>query len=1173
MTNMSELKFVFILFIFITCATAKASISLSNLNVEYEHEPLGVNVNNPRFSWLMVADNNQRGCFQKAYQLIVSDEFGEIAWDSGKVKSDESLNITYAGFPLKPTTTYNWAVKVWDQNDNQHTSESWFETGLMSPDDSSSAWNGAQWIGCNKLVLYAHYLPVYKINYTLQLDEVSKTTKAAFVYGANDYRLLDKNKNLYNLENEKDRSYIAVEIDIAGLQKNKNASLNIYRAGYHPDDLADIPFETFEIPLHVINVKNKYDNHTIYITSEFGRTRIYIDGSEKEQQVAELNLNPIGAGGDFITFPVLAEIGYKVSPEMNAFFSDIGIRNYRMPSNALFSDNKIHKISGERDGILQTKNINQHAVPMLRTVFDSDKSSKIEKARLYVTSRGIYEVYMNGNRIGSDYFNPGLSQYNKTHFYHVYDVTPFVLPGENALGAILSEGWWSGGMIFRGDTWNYFGDRQSLLAKLVITYSDGKEKVVATNPDSWNCYSEGPVLYGSFFQGEVYDATKDIAIEGWSIAGYDDGRWVKASLVPLEGNASPMHDNAAVSEIYNKMQLISDIGLSPQKVKELTAVSVEEVRPGVYVYDMGQNMVGVPKIKLSGCMPGKKITMRFAEMLYPDLPEYKGRAGMLMLENLRAAMAQDIYITKGGEELVNPRFTFHGYRYIEITGISSPLPINDVKGDVISSVHDLSSSYETSNTDVNKLWENITWSMHGNFLSIPTDCPQRNERAGWSGDISVFSPTATYLSNIQPFLNRHMRAMRDLQREDGRFPDIAPVGYGFGGILWGSAGIIVAWENYLQYNDKQLLIDHYDAMKDYMNFLLEKCIDVETGILVQDEPGAWGNLGDWLSLEDNRNDRTLLWEAYFIYDLEIMSKIATVLNEKEDTVFFNKLHQERKDFFNKTYIDSSSGKTIHSGGKQFGEFESKKGQLIDTQTSYALPLAFGLIPEENRDNVLKNFKETILRDNVTDDGKRCPPYSLMTGFIGTAWINKALSGNECTDIAYRLLQQTTYPSWLYSVKQGATTIWERLNSYTHSEGFGGNNQMNSFNHYSFGSVGAWMYNHSLGIERDENYPGFKHFILKPKPDPSGNMKYAKGYYDSMYGRIESSWEIKGDECHYQFAVPANTTATLYLESSSTDNIAENGIPVSEINGIVFLEKNAGKCIYTLKSGVYNFIVK
>lgn len=1166
-------------------ASGKAQeVAIVNLKTEYTSTPLGIDVEKPRFSWQMKSAKS--GYFQKAYQIIVTDEAGQIAWNSGKSNSAISLNITYAGVKLRPRIRYDWKLMVWDQYEKKHTAASWFETGLMNPDPMLSAWNGARWIGGGDqhMVLYASYLPVFKLHFSLQLDEASRTTKAGFVYGANDARLMDRNKNLYQLAHKRDSSYILIELDIATLPLKGAAVLNIYRVGYAPSDKKDIPFKSFPIPLSIINDNNKYGKHAVYVSSVLGDTHIYIDGQEdKEHLISNINLNPLGRGGDFIAFPVVGGIGFSVPQGQAAYFSNVEIRNYRDPGNVLFSEelqqgyqgifagrhgqvsiaDRRYKVSGNHSGAFVVADPGRNSMPMLRTTFSSSTST-IAKARLYVTSRGVYTICMNGKQVGNDFFNPGLTQYNKTHLYQTYDVTPYVVPGNNAIGAILGEGWWSGGATYMGDCWNFFGDRQSLLAKLVITYADGKEDVVVTDPSTWKYFNNGPIVYSSLFQGEVYDASKESWTDGWSTAAYDDSGWVPAAAIDLEGHISRDEKNKAFNmpmvDDYSGMLLIGQFGETVNKVKELTAVSVTEVRPGVFVYDMGQNMAGVPRISLQGMEPGKKITLRFAEVVYPDLPAYKGNAGMIMLENIRAAMAQDIYITKGGKEVIHPSFTFHGYRYVEITGIPAPLPVAAVKGEVLSSIHELASAYTTSNSTVNKLWENITWSMYANFLSIPTDCPQRNERLGWSGDISVFSRTATYLAAVPQFLRRHMLAMRNVQREDGRFTDVAPLGGGFGGVLWGSAGITVAWESYQQFNDKAMLAEHYDALKAYISFLT-RSIDPVTNVLDDKISKEWWSLGDWLSPEYDRSEKTLLWESYFIYDLDILSRIAAVLNKKEDEARYKKMSAARRAFFNQTYVDPATGKTAF------------RGKEINTQASYVLPLAFHVFNEKNKDKAVNHFVAGIARENKADDGTLCPPYSLMTGFIGTAWINKALSDNGYANLAYRLLQQTTYPSWLYPVEQGATTIWERLNSYTHSNGFGGNNRMNSFNHYSFGAVGAWMYNYSLGIERDEAFPGFKHFFLKPQPDPTGKMTYAKGHYDAMYGRIESGWEMIGKSCHYHFTVPANTSATLYLSASSLAAIRAGDKPLQSVKGVKFTGTVNGQYTFTLEPGVYHLQVK
>ncbi|QDK77276.1 Bacterial alpha-L-rhamnosidase [Spirosoma sp. KCTC 42546] len=1193
--------------LFLICfGNAFAAISIDNLAVDYQPMPLGIDQTNPHFSWQMKALDAKRGYSQKAWQIVVTDVKNQIVWDSKKVNSRISHGIEYAGSSLQPTTRYSWKVTVWDNTGQTATNTSWFETGLMNP--GMSAWSGAKWIGGgdNDLVFYSHYLSVFKFQFGIQLDKATSSTKAAFVFGGNDRRLMTKDLNILGVENGQNQSYIAFELDISAVNDSPTglAKLNMYRVGYTKTDKADVPFKSLDIPQTLINNATKYEKHTVTAECNFGLVELFVDGKEDTNKLKEktegppsrfgprgVNLNPVGSGNNFISFPMVADIGFKVPANQTAHFSQVEIRNFRYPSNALFSENLHNQPytgvfkSGNltvgngqytvKGGALVLANPSRNAAPMLRNTF-ATQAKPIAKARLYVTARGIYELYLNGNRVSNDYFNPGLTQYNKHHMYQTYDITSAVKAGQkNALGAWLSEGWWSGNITYSGESWNYFGDRQSLLSKMVITYTDGTEQIVTSNPGEWKLFTDGPIRYGSFFQGEVYDATKEALVKNWTSPTYNDASWKPVVDVPLEGTAY----NGTFTDFlgrkstlaYTDFKLVGQMGNNASLVKTMPALKVEEVRPHVFVYDMGQNMVGFPQIMIKNGKKGQVITMRYAEVKYPNLAEYKDNTGMVMMENIRAALTQDMYVLKGGDETIQPHFTFHGYRYLELTGIEKAIPITDVKGLVISSITALSSQYETSNALVNKLWQNITWSLRSNFLSIPTDTPARNERMGWSGDISVFSKSATYLTNADLFLRRHLLAMRDVQAENGRFTDVAPMGGGFGGTLWGSAGIVVAWETYRQYGDVALLKEHYDAMKRYIQFLETK-VEKETGILNE------GPLGDWLSPEGNKNDNTLFWMAYYAYDLEILGKVATILGKPDDAAQFVKRQNEIKTAWNEIYVDKTTHKTIKSGVKtgfmgppnqQQNAQKSDKGQLIDTQASYAIPLALGLFNDENKPFAARYLNETIERKNKDDGGIERPAYSLMTGFIGTASITDALSENSSSATAYKLLQQQDYPSWLYSVVNGATSIWERLNSYTVENGFGGNNSMNSFNHYSFGAVASWMYNHSLGIQRDPNKAGFSEIVLKPTPDPTHKMTFAKGYYDSIYGRISSEWKWNGTNWTYKTTLPANTTATLYLPARSLSQISENGKPVAQLKGV---SQANGQVSIPLGSGSYSFTI-
>ncbi|MCH5175664.1 MAG: family 78 glycoside hydrolase catalytic domain [Prevotellaceae bacterium] len=969
----------------------------------------------------------------------------------------------------------------------------------------------ARWIGTNDVVLYSSYLPQFKVSYTVRVDRKSQSGKVGVLFGGNDPRLMNGSMNILGVENGKDASYIKMEVDASGVP----AHLNVYRVGYTTAGVELM--KSFEIPADIVNEENRYEPHTIGADCCLGNTDFFIDG----KKIGSVGLNPLGNGGDFIAFPQLANIGYEMEAGQEAVISNIKVQNYRSPYATLFEDNAIRKIGNKKKADRHLFDPSNGAMPVFSCSF-SLKDKPVESATLIASARGIYFATLNGSPVSNEYFAPGISQYNKTHYYQSYDVSSLLNTAgnrQNDLRAELGEGWWSGGMTYSGGNWNFFGDQLSFIARLTVHYADGDSTVIATNPTTWKVSTDGKVRYASLFQGEVQDlaARKQ--------------QWKPAKEITLEGHL-PSEGGGTMPKVndYSEFRLLPAT-TSVLPFDTITAKSVTSPKKGIFIYDMGQNMAGVPLVQLPK-MDGE-VTFRYAEVLYPDLPEYADKAGTMMLENIRAAMAQDkcTVSTKTENRVFSPRATLHGYRYIEITGIDEPLPLEDVKSIVLSSVHQFTADFECSNPLVNRLWENTKWSMLSNFISMPTDCPQRNERMGWSGDISVFSRTATYMADVDEFLRKHIQAMRDVQLPDGRFPDIAPVGGGFGGLLWGSAGITVPWECWMHYGDKALLAEHYPAMRAYIDYIESHYIDPTTGILVQER--QWGDLGDWLGLEDGKNDKSLLFEAYYIYDLTLMHKTALLLGMTDDAARYENRLNERKQFFIDTYINIETGQTIASAYDP-----RRKGQLIDIQGSYVLPLAFGIVDGELKQKMLDNLVKTIERENTTDDGTLCPPYSLMTGFITTAWISLALSDNGRSDIAYRLLQQETYPSWLYPITQGATTIWERLNSYTHTRGFGGNNSMNSFNHYSFGAVCQWLISRSLGIERDEAHPGFRHFILRPTPDPTGQMTFARGHLDTRFGRIESAWEIGDGKVHYEFTIPQGTSATLILPDAEPQEIGE-----------------------------------
>lgn len=944
----------------------------------------------------------------------------------------------------------------------------------------ANVFEGAKWIGVppTKLPFNSDYLYVFDLEFDLI---ISKADTVSVLYGMNDPRLLNQNENIYNLSNTQDNTYIKFTF-------NGTDNIEIYRTGYHPNDSKEVPF----IKFNSSNLKEGLNK--VNIRSNSGITDIYLNDNKE----GEVILNPYGKGGDYFAYPVLGEMAVEINKDGKSKIGNIKLKNFREPRNVIYSIEELFDSS-------QKINLPVRSMPELKTLIDIRDKEDVIKAEMISTARGIYDIYVNGKLVTGDYFYPGSTQYNKTHLYQTFNILPFLESGENEIRVLLGEGWWSGSSTFMTENWNFFGDRQSFISKINIEYKDKREESYFTSPEKWEFSVDGGLLLGSFFNGEIYDNSRNLKNRIWE------------PVVEIDLDSTV---NKSIGD-WGNIKLLSSFGDRITANDTLIAKQILEPRKNVYIYDMGQNFAGVPYIEFSNLKSGQSVNFRYAEVLYPPMEIYEPNVGMIMTENLRAAINKDTYIASGEiGEVFSPRFTLHGYRYIEITGLEEPLPLNQVKGLPLSSIQKINANFECSDSLVNRLWENIIWSAKSNFISIPTDCPQRNERLGWMGDISVFSPTATKMADISPLLRQYLTSIRDCQLDNGKYADVVPTGTGFGGMLWESAGIIVAWENFLAYNDLTTLEQHYPSMKKYIEYLFNETIDPESEVIVQNRD--WGDLGDWLSPEYDKNDKSLLWECYLIYDLEIMEKVAGVLNKAEDIPYYKKLRNQRREFFINNYIDKETGKTIWSN------FDSnKKGMEVDTQVSYALPIAMGIY---NEPKFINNFYETINRENIADDGSLCLSNSLMTGFIGTAWISEALSKTNNAELAYKLLTNKEYPSWLYPVTQGATTIWERLNSYTDKSGFGNNNSMNSFNHYSFGSVGNWLITRSLGINISEKGD----IIISPQPDPTNNITWAKGWRDTTKGRIESSWKVNNDSSIIEVILPEGQNGILIFRDQNID---------------------------------------
>ena len=730
----------------------------------------------------------------------------------------------------------------------------------------------------------------------------------------------------------------------------------------------------------------------------------------------------------------------------------------------------------------------------------------VVKARLYATALGLYELHLNGQRVGDHLFAPDWTDYRKRVQYQTYDVTALVKTGDNALAGFVGNGWY-GGHIGNGG-FQAWGKVPALFAQLEVTYQDGTVERVVTDA-SWKMHP-GPIITSDFMLGENYDAR--LEIPGWDQPGLDVSGW---------SNVTERAESAR--------SIDAQVDQPVRETGELAAKSVKEIGPGRWIFDFGQNMVGFIRIKVSA-PAGTKIVLRHAEMLNPD--------GTIYTNNLRGAPSVDAYVCRGaGVETWQPHFTFHGFRYAEISGLSQPPASDTVAGIVVGTDIPRVGEFACSNPDVNQLQSNIQWGMRGNYLSVPTDCPQRDERLGWMGDAEVFIRTAAYNGDIAAFFTKWLVDVDDAQTADGQFTDVSPSppgkGHGNGGVPgWGDAGVICPWTIYQVYGDKRILERHLPAMKRWVDW----CEAHSTNYIRARDRGP--DYGDWLSQgETTRKD--LLGTAYFACSASLTAAACKAVGDARGAKKYQQLFEKIKTAFNQRYVSTD-------GHIQGG-----------TQTSYALALKFGLLPKALRPQAAQYLAADVAghKDHLT------------TGFLGVSCLLHALSSEGRLDVAYRVFLQDTFPSWLFSVKQGATTIWERWDGWTPNKRFQ-DPQMNSFNHYSLGSCGEWMFNTVAGIGLDPEQPGFKHIIIRPRP--GGGLTRAEASYDSVRGKIVTQWILKDGNFSLHVTIPPNTTATVELPTKDISSVREGGNKPSRQTGIKSRAISSGNAGYLIGSGNYDF---
>jgi len=754
----------------------------------------------------------------------------------------------------------------------------------------------------------------------------------------------------------------------------------------------------------------------------------------------------------------------------------------------------------------------EHYLPARYLRKDIDVSSPIRRATAYICGLGLFELHVNGAKVSDDVLSPALSQYDQRVLYRTYDLTGILREGGNAMGVILGNGRWWSPRLNKPTGAVSFG-YPKLLVQVEIEYADGTTSRIVSD-ESWKLTTDGPLTENNEYDGEEYDATQEMT--GWDEGGFDDRAWQPASLVAAPAGAM----RAQMSEPMRVVQTLHPVAMT-------------EPFPGIYIFDMGQNMVGWCRLNVRGDR-GTHVTMRYAERLTPQ--------GYLMVDNLRTAKATDDYTLSGGAgESWEPRFTYHGFRYVQVEGLHDKPPLNTVDGRVVSDNLEDAGMWRSSSNLLNQIQSNIYWGLRGNYRSIPTDCPQRDERQGWLGDRAQVQLGETYEFNVAAFYSKWLTDIADTQRPDGMLPSIAPAYWQRypSDVTWPSTLLCVAENLRLQYGDDRMIRSLYPVMTKWMDTCAKS--------LSPDGLTDWAFYGDWCmppespdvihSQEPGRQtDKTLLGTTYWCDLCRKMSRFAALLGKTDDAAKYAALADKSTDGLQRKFYNPQTG--LYSNG---------------SQTSSVLPLGMGITPPDQRQRVVSALVDRIHRDGG----------HLQTGVLGTAWIMRALTDNGHADTAYEIASQKSYPGWGYMIDHGATTFWELWNGDTADPA------MNSGNHVMLmGDLATWMYEDLAGIRPDTAQPGFKHIIFHPMP--LGDLTWVSATHRCAYGTISVEWQRDRDRFVIQLSIPANTTATLEIPARDGSVVTESNKPAAAAEGVHFEKQENGLATYSLTSGDYSF---
>ncbi|RIJ76791.1 hypothetical protein D1871_10525, partial [Nakamurella silvestris] len=1039
--------------------------TVSALRTNSIENPLGIAGTAPLLSWQLSSAG--RGVTQGRYEIhVASSEAGLAApdvWNSGTVTSAQSLDVLYAGPALTSRTRYYWSVKVWDADGTASawSAPAWFETAMLSTAEWTSSWIGVD----------SSFGPEWT-NYSVDLDFTLKN--AAF--------------GVFLRSQTNGAAYMwQINLETAG-QPKLRPHRRLPGGGY-----ALIAEKNINVDLSL--------PHHLKLTVDGSTIITEIDGVEVDRRT-DTNISTPGGIGFRTSGAESALIdNVKVTNKAGAVLLDTGFPVGDATFNGgTVTDGKLAISGGE---IFQVRNA---GAQLFRKDITLDPAKTVKSARIYAAAQGVYELSLNGHRVGDQELAPGWTDYRTRIQYQTYDVTNQVTGGANVLGASLAKGWFAGNLAIFGP--NKYGSSTSVIAQLRVDYTDGSSAVLGTD-GTWKT-SNGPIVSADLLNGETFDGRTAAAQTGWNTAGFDASSW----------------GTAVVTDAAPKARLQPQLDQPVRVTEHRTAKAINSPTAGVYLYDMGQNMVGKVALTLTGAA-GQTAKIRYGEVLNQD--------GTLYTDNLRSAKVTDYYTFATGQpETYTPTFTFHGFRYVEISGVAAAPAASALTGLVMGTDGDLTSTLDSSSALVNQLHSNIVWGQRGNFLSIPTDTPARDERMGWTGDINVFARTAVYNMDSQAFLTKWLTDLRDSQRADGAFPSVSPLipgsfdgGYGNAG--WADAGVNVPYQLWQAYGDTGVIRQNYTAMTKYVDYLAATSTNFIRG---------GGSYNDWLNLSDD-TPANVVGTAFVAKSARQLAEMAGVLGNTADQTKYQTLYSNIRTAF--------AAQFIAADGTVTG----------DSQTAYILALNNDLVPAAKADAVAAKFVATIVRRDV----------HLSTGFLGVDGLLPALTRIGRTDLAYRLLQNTDYPSWGYEIGKGATTIWERWNSIM-PDGTFGPVDMNSFNHYAYGAVGEWMYETSAGVSALA--PGFGQILIAPQPGKGiTSLDYS---HQTRYGTVKSSWNTGGDGFSLDVSVPANTTAKVRIPAKNVQAVFEGGLAAAKAAGVTGLVDDGDTVTVSVGSGDYHFAV-